>query len=116
MLKAKGEDTSAIEAEVRAINEQITALDVKAEDAAAEQTDLLLNIPNLPHDACPVGSRRNRQPGRPRVGRQARTSPSRRTTSSSPLQLGLINWTTASASPAPASSSIAARAPGSNAR
>ena len=56
MLKAKGEDTTPIEAEVRAINEQITALDVKADDAAAEQNDLLLNIPNLTHDACPVGS------------------------------------------------------------
>jgi seryl-tRNA synthetase len=56
MLKAKGEDTSPIEAEVRAINEQITALDVRAEDAAAEQNDLLLNIPNLTHDACPLGS------------------------------------------------------------
>jgi len=56
MLKAKGEDTSAIEAEVRAINEQITAHDVKAEDASAEQTNLLLNIPNLTHDACPAGS------------------------------------------------------------
>mgnify|MGYP000435053532 CR=1 FL=1 len=55
-LKGKGEDTSAIEAEVRAINEQITELDVKSEDAAAEQTQLLLNIPNLTHDACPVGS------------------------------------------------------------
>jgi seryl-tRNA synthetase len=56
MLKAKGEDTTSIEAEVRAINEQITSLDVAAEDAAAEQTNLLLNIPNLTHDACPVGS------------------------------------------------------------
>jgi seryl-tRNA synthetase len=55
-LKAKGEDTSAIEAEVRGINEQIAALDVKAEEAAAEQSNLLLNIPNLTHDACPVGS------------------------------------------------------------
>ena len=33
MLKGKGEDTSAIEAEVRGINEQIVALDVVAEDA-----------------------------------------------------------------------------------
>ncbi len=56
MLRAKGEDTPAIEAEVRSINEQIAALDVKAEDAAAEQNELLLNIPNLPHDACPIGS------------------------------------------------------------
>jgi seryl-tRNA synthetase len=54
-LKAKGEDTSPIESEVRSINEQIAALDVKAEDAAAEQNDLLLNIPNLTHEACPVG-------------------------------------------------------------
>lgn len=54
-LKAKGEDTSAIEAEVRAINERITALDVESEDAAASEHELLLNIPNLTHDACPVG-------------------------------------------------------------
>ncbi len=56
MLKAKGEDTSAIEAEVRAINEQITALDAECETAAIRQNELLLNIPNLTHDACPVGS------------------------------------------------------------
>jgi seryl-tRNA synthetase len=56
MLKGKGEDTSAIETEVRAINEQIAALDVLAESASARQMDLLLNIPNLTHDACPVGS------------------------------------------------------------
>jgi seryl-tRNA synthetase len=56
MLKGKGEDTSAIEAEVRGINEQIAALDVEAEAAAAKQADLLLNIPNQPHDACPVGN------------------------------------------------------------
>jgi seryl-tRNA synthetase len=56
MLKGKGEDTSAIEAQVRGINEQIAALDVEAEAEAAKQADLLLNIPNLPHDACPVGN------------------------------------------------------------
>ncbi len=56
MLKSKGEDTSHIEVQVRTINEQITSLDVRADDAAAEQNDLLLNIPNLTHDACPVGS------------------------------------------------------------
>jgi seryl-tRNA synthetase len=62
MLKGKGEDTSAIEAEVRGINEHIVALDVVAEDAAAEQADLLLNIPNLTHDACPVGSDESANP------------------------------------------------------
>ncbi len=56
MLKSKSEDTSAIEAEVRTINDQITALDAECEIAAARQNDLLLNIPNLTHDACPIGS------------------------------------------------------------
>lgn len=56
MLKAKGEDTAPIEAEVRTINEQITALDVECETAAIRQNELLLNIPNLTHDACPLGS------------------------------------------------------------
>lgn len=55
MLKGKGEDTSAIEAEVRGINDQIAALDAEAEAAGARQSDLLMNIPNLTHEACPVG-------------------------------------------------------------
>jgi seryl-tRNA synthetase len=55
MLKGRGEDTSSIEAEVRGINDQITALDAEAEAAASRQNDLLLNIPNLTHEACPVG-------------------------------------------------------------
>lgn len=56
ILKSKGGDTSAIEAEVRGINDRITALDVEAEAAANRQNELLLNLPNLTHDACPVGS------------------------------------------------------------
>jgi seryl-tRNA synthetase len=56
MLKAKGGDSSEIEARVRGINEQITILDFQAEAASLKQTDLLLNIPNLTHDACPVGT------------------------------------------------------------
>jgi seryl-tRNA synthetase len=55
MLKKKGEDTSAIEAEVRAINERIAALDLEADAASARQNDLLLHIPNLPHESCPIG-------------------------------------------------------------
>lgn len=56
MLKGKGEDTSAIEAEARSINEQIAAFDVEADAASARQTELLLNIPNMTHEGCPVGS------------------------------------------------------------
>lgn len=55
-LKAKGEDTSAIEAEVREINGKISAFDEEAEAASARQQDLLLHIPNLPHADCPAGA------------------------------------------------------------
>lgn len=55
-LKAQGEDSSEIEAQVRAIKEQIEALDSQSDEAGLKQTELLLNIPNLTHDACPVGS------------------------------------------------------------
>ena len=91
MLKAKGEDTSLIESEVRAINEQITALDVKAEDAAAEQNDLLLNIPNLTHEACPVGSDEAANP----VVREWGTKPvlaEPKDHVELALKHGLINW------------------------
>ncbi len=62
MLKGKGEDTSAIEAEVRGINDRIASLDAEAEAAQLKQTDLLLNIPNLTHDACPVGNDESANP------------------------------------------------------
>ena len=55
-LKAKGEDSSAIEAEVRVINDRIAGLDAAADAASTRQTELLLNIPNLTHDECPVGA------------------------------------------------------------
>jgi seryl-tRNA synthetase len=56
ILKAQGQDTTAVEAEVRTINQQIGELDAKSETFAATQTELLLNIPNLPHADCPLGS------------------------------------------------------------
>ncbi|MBK1790250.1 serine--tRNA ligase [Persicirhabdus sediminis] len=62
MLRSKGEDSSAIEAEVKAIGEKIKALDVDSETAGTRQTELLLNIPNLPHDGCPVGADEDSNP------------------------------------------------------
>ena len=53
--KGKGEDTSAIEASVREFGEQMKALETQAAQAADLQTSLLLNLPNLPHAACPAG-------------------------------------------------------------
>jgi len=55
MLRANGEDSSAIEAEVKKIGDQIKALDEEGSKAADRQTELLLTIPNLPHEGCPVG-------------------------------------------------------------
>lgn len=62
MAKGKGEDTSAAEAEARAINAQIDALDAEVEATSLRQQDHLLMIPNLPHDACPVGEDETQNP------------------------------------------------------
>ncbi len=55
-LRANGEDSSGIEAEVKKIGEKIKALDDEGSKAAKRQNELLLNIPNLPHEDCPVGA------------------------------------------------------------
>lgn len=54
--KARGEDTASIEVEVRGLGEQIAALDADAREAEARQNELLLGVPNLPHDAAPAGA------------------------------------------------------------
>lgn len=56
MKRGKGEDTSAIEAEVRAMGDEIAQLEDEARQLDAGQRALLLNVPNLPHDACPRGN------------------------------------------------------------
>ena len=55
-LRANGEDSSAIETEVKKIGEQIKALDDEGGKASKRQDELLLNIPNLPYEDCPVGA------------------------------------------------------------
>ncbi|MCB1061986.1 MAG: serine--tRNA ligase [Verrucomicrobiae bacterium] len=54
--KKAGEDTSAVEAEVRGIGEKIKAIGEEADAAETRQRDLLLSVPNLPHADCPVGA------------------------------------------------------------
>jgi seryl-tRNA synthetase len=53
--KKKGEDTSAIEAQVRGIGERIDQIGKDADEADARQRDLMLGLPNMPHEACPIG-------------------------------------------------------------
>ncbi len=91
MLKGKGEDTSAIEAEVRAINDRITVLDNEAEAASLRQTELLMNIPNLTHEACPVGNDESANPVVREWGtKPALTEPKDHVEIA--LQHGLVNW------------------------
>ncbi|MDF2374818.1 MAG: serine--tRNA ligase [Verrucomicrobiales bacterium] len=54
-LKKSGEDSSEVEAEVRKIGERIKSIGEEVDAADARQTELLLQIPNLPHEGCPVG-------------------------------------------------------------
>jgi len=61
-LRAQGKNSSAIETAVKKIGEAIKALDESAATAEARQTELLLRIPNLPHEACPVGNNEEANP------------------------------------------------------
>ncbi len=54
--KKQGQDTAAIEAEMRRIGSTIDELNQLSAAAEARQEELLLSIPNLPHADCPVGA------------------------------------------------------------
>lgn len=62
IAKKNGQDTSAIEAEVRGIGARIDQIGKDADAADERQRDLLLGIPNTPHDACPVGDSAEQNP------------------------------------------------------
>lgn len=61
-LKKEGKDTSEIEAQVREIGEQIKEIGERADAADAERDSLLLQVPNVPHDKCPVGEDESANP------------------------------------------------------
>lgn len=54
-LRAKQEDSSAPEAESKKIGGEMESLQADIAAAEARQRELLLSIPNLPHDAIPQG-------------------------------------------------------------
>ncbi|MDZ4287761.1 MAG: serine--tRNA ligase, partial [Prosthecobacter sp.] len=60
--RKNGEDTSTREAEVRGIGERIDQIGNDADAADVRQRDLLLSIPNLPHEDCPIGSSAEENP------------------------------------------------------
>src|SRR6188474_1737134 len=63
--RSRKEPSQELEAEVRKIGEQIAGLTQRANALDEEQRNLLLEIPNLPHENVPVGN----DPGANRVAR-----------------------------------------------
>ena len=54
-IKKEGGDVSAILAEMNEIKAQVKDLDAEIVQVEAEQKDLILSIPNIPHESVPVG-------------------------------------------------------------
>lgn len=55
IAKKQGQDTSEIEGQVRGIGTRIDELNHATGELDRQQEALLLSIPNLPHEGCPVG-------------------------------------------------------------
>jgi seryl-tRNA synthetase len=55
MLKGKGEDTSAVMAEVAGIGDELKASAERLDQVQAQMSEFMLTIPNLPHESVPVG-------------------------------------------------------------
>ncbi|HTH58767.1 MAG TPA: serine--tRNA ligase [Paraburkholderia sp.] len=54
-MKGRGEDTSAVMAEVGGIGDEMKASAAKLDDIQTRLSDLMLGVPNLPHESVPVG-------------------------------------------------------------
>ncbi len=55
ILKGKGEDASAVMAQVGGIGDELKASAEKLEVIQAKQQEFVLAVPNLPHESVPVG-------------------------------------------------------------
>jgi seryl-tRNA synthetase len=60
--KRAGEDTSETEALVKGFATELADWETAAERADVRQRELLLGIPNMPHDGCPVGHSADENP------------------------------------------------------
>lgn len=56
MLKGKGEDASAVMAEVNGIGDELKASATRLEEVQQQMTLFLQAVPNLPHESVPVGN------------------------------------------------------------
>jgi seryl-tRNA synthetase len=57
--KSKGEDVSAIMAEVANLGDELKAAELNLEDIQGRMNEILLTIPNLPHETTPTGKSEN---------------------------------------------------------
>jgi seryl-tRNA synthetase len=55
-MKGRGEDASALMAEVGGIGDEMKASAAQLEDVQARLSKLMLDMPNLPHETVPVGN------------------------------------------------------------
>jgi seryl-tRNA synthetase len=55
MLKGKGEDTTAVMAEVAGLGDELKQLEARLSGLQAELNDFLMGLPNLPHESVAVG-------------------------------------------------------------
>ncbi|WP_031359129.1 serine--tRNA ligase [Caballeronia sordidicola] len=54
-MKGRGEDTAAVMAEVSGIGDTMKASSAQLDDIQKRLSDLMLGVPNLPHESVPVG-------------------------------------------------------------
>ncbi|WP_323071790.1 serine--tRNA ligase [Mycetohabitans endofungorum] len=55
-MKGRGEDTSAVMAQVAGIGDEMKASALQLDEVQAKLSELMLGIPNLPHESVPVGA------------------------------------------------------------
>jgi seryl-tRNA synthetase len=56
IAKSKGEDASAILAEVAGLGDELKAAEAQLNEVQAKLQALMLNVPNLPHESVPAGA------------------------------------------------------------
>lgn len=62
MKEGRRDEVEALKARMSEVGDRIRELDAVASAAAEEQENLLLSIPNMPHDGAPVGSDESANP------------------------------------------------------
>ncbi len=55
MMKGKGEDTTAVMAEVAGLGDELKQMEARLSELQAELNDFLMGVPNLPHESVAAG-------------------------------------------------------------